>query len=342
MVAFETDGIVLSGGGSNASPPPSPTSLFRGYRSSLGGTLVGGGGGGGNHAKRSSSILSRQNAPVLQGIRVTRVVSDDDFDSGDASGRPSSAPGPTRAGGVGGTTGPRSQRGFFPSTPDPGPDPGDNNSTAAAAVGNLSRSAPSSPKRPGLSSTVKNLLGTKDGLAQLRLSLQDEDTDPESGGGKAGAAAKAAVAAAMGSSGRSVSMIKGEAVAVAAGQRGTGAAAAKLSEVIAAKRRPSSAPSPATVSKKASVFGGLVQTLVESNVREAIKRETGCREKYSCSSPPTPLTLPPAPEDLVERLLMMQIHLRPLACSAGLDRSRAPSRSWQGDAWINYCSSRSG
>ncbi|CAM9835735.1 unnamed protein product, partial [Scytosiphon promiscuus] len=55
-----------------------------------------------------------------------------------------------------------------------------------------------------------------------------------------------------------------ESLRATAGQGAAGAAAARLSIAL----RPSSAPSPATaatVTKKASVFGGLVQTLVESN-----------------------------------------------------------------------------
>ena len=256
MTAFETDDDIGKSGGT-------VTAYFgRGYRSSLGGTLVGSGGAS-NKTKRSSTS---QNVPA---IRVTRVDSNDDVDGGGSgggdavNGRPSSAPEPKR---INPTA--RSQEGFFP--PASGPE-----SENAAIDGGISRSAPNSPKRPGLSGTVKKLLGTKDGLAQLRASLQgdDEDGDDENSGARAVAAARA-ITAAMGSSGRAVAVTKGEAVARAAGQAAAGVAAARLSVALRQKRRPSSAPSPAAVSKKSSVFGGLVQTLVESNVRTRnIERE---------------------------------------------------------------------
>ncbi|CAM9388792.1 unnamed protein product, partial [Hapterophycus canaliculatus] len=194
----------------------------------------------------------RHSIPPLEGILVSRVETEAGFRHGgvpDGIIRPSSAPGP-------GT------------------------STAVEA---LSRSAPNSPKRVGaggskrgsLSTTVKNLLGTKDGLENLRASLQGDDKCNPDGAAGATAKAVAAVRAARanqgdpaGGGGRGrgagVAMMMPEAVARAAGQGAAGAAAARLSGAL----RPSSAPSPATtapVSKKASVFGGLVQTLVESN-----------------------------------------------------------------------------
>lgn len=255
MTAFETEGIAKNGGPS-VDPISgnciAPASLGRGYRSSLGGTLVGGGSTS-NHARQ-------HHAPALQGILVSRVESDDDIDDdgGDINGRPSSAPGPARAGSTA-----RSPEVFFRSASRAG--------STNAAIDGLSQSAPSSPKSPGLSGTVRKLLGTKDGLAQLRASLRDDDDVDNPEGGTAAAAARA-VRAAMGNSSKSIAMSKREAVARAAGQGPAGIAAARLSGALA-KNRPSSAPSPAAVSKKASVFGGLVQTLVESNVRPTKNRK---------------------------------------------------------------------
>lgn len=250
-----------------------PTTLGGGYRSSLGGTLFDGCGGGGDSLadgggrktspKRMSSMSTRLNAPATGGIRVSRVeTDDDDGDGSDAVGcRPSSAPGPRQM--KSGTAGLQT---FFPSTTAAAAADGRSSGATGAGAGaaptdRLSQSLPGSPKRLGskrssLSGTVRKLLGTADGLNKLRASLQDDD-DPEGA-----AAAARAVQVAMGNA---LAMRKGEAVARAAGQGGAGLVAARLTGRLATKR-PSSAPNRAEVSKKPSVFEGLVQTLVDSNV----------------------------------------------------------------------------
>ncbi|CAN0172311.1 unnamed protein product [Ectocarpus sp. 6 AP-2014] len=233
--------------------------IGHGYRSSLGGTIVGSSG-------RGKRVSARPNAPRLEDIRVSRVATDCGFNLHEhANRRPSSAPDPTAAAAAWS---------------------GETNSgetTAAASVeatstpvDQISRSTPNSPKRfaaggertsnpRSLSVTVRNLLGTEGGLDKLRESLQEDEANP----GKAAAAAEEVRSAmrktaAAGDKGN-VSMHKHEAVARAAGQGAAGMAAARLTSGLFLKR-PSSAPSPAAaVTKKASVFGGLVQTLVESN-----------------------------------------------------------------------------
>lgn len=239
-----------------------PTTVGHGYRSSLGGTIVGSGG-------RGKRVSVRPSVPPLEEIRVSRVETDASCIPEEyANRRPSSAPGPTAAAAAAAWSGETDSR----------------ETTAAASVttisnpvDRMSRSTPSSPKRlaaggertskrTSLSMTIKNLLGTEGGLAKLRESLQEDEKNP----GKAAAAAEEVRAAmrkstAAGDKG-TVSMHKPEAVARAAGQGGAGMAAARLTSGLFLKR-PSSAPSPAAaVTKKASVFGGLVQTLVESNV----------------------------------------------------------------------------
>ncbi|CAM9216135.1 unnamed protein product [Ectocarpus sp. 13 AM-2016] len=230
-----------------------------GYRSSLGGTIVGSSG-------RGKRVSTGPDFPPLEDIRVSRVEMDCDFNPDEhADRRPSSAPGPTVAAAAAWS--------------------GETNSgeTAAAAsaaststpVDRISRSTPDSPKRfaaggkrtskgRSLSVTVRNLLGTEGGLDKLRESLEEDEANP----GKAAAAAEAVRAAVRKTAGgdkRTVSMHKHEAVARAAGQGAAGMAAARLTSGLFLKR-PSSAPSPAAaMTKKASVFGGLVQTLVESN-----------------------------------------------------------------------------
>lgn len=196
--------------------------------------------------------MSARLTPAPESIRVSRVETD--ADDGDGGGRPSSAPGeqPRKRGAAG-------LQSFFPS-------PG-----AAATTDRLSQSLPGSPKRLGskqnsLKDTVRKLVETEDGLKNLRASLQDDD-DPEGA-----AAAARAVQVAMGNA---LAMRKGEAVARAAGQGATGFVAAKLTGRLATKR-PFSAPN---VSKKASVFEGLVQTLVDSNVSrvsDAAAKSWGC------------------------------------------------------------------
>eukprot|EP00903_Cladosiphon_okamuranus_P012090 g11349.t1 len=259
VTACETDDIANSDGST-------PASLGRGYRSSPGGTLVdSSGGGASNLSKQPSPMSTRKHVPAIQVSRVeTYVGTQGDTRDDVVNGRPSSAPGPTRA--ADGTA--CGQQGFFPPA-FAGPESNSNADTVMD--GGLSRSAPSSPKRSDLSRVVKNLLRTEDGLAQLRTSLQNDDDDDddhddaENSGGSVAAAARA-VRTALWKSGRDEAMTKGEAVARAAGQGGAGAAAARLGGVLRQKKgRPASAPSPAAVSKKASVFGGLVQTLVESN-----------------------------------------------------------------------------
>ncbi|CBJ26522.1 conserved unknown protein [Ectocarpus siliculosus] len=233
--------------------------IGHGYRSSLGGTIVGSSG-------RGKSVSARPNVPRLEDIRVSRVATDCGFNPDEhANRRPSSAPDPTAAAAawsgetnIGETTAAASV------------------ATTSTPVDRISRSSPNSPKRfaaggertskrRSLSITVRNLLGTEGGLDKLRESLQEDEANP----GKAAAAAEEVrgamrKTAAAGDKGN-VSMHKHEAVARAAGQGAAGMAAARLTSGLFLKR-PSSAPSPAAaVTKKASVFGGLVQTLVESN-----------------------------------------------------------------------------
>ncbi|CAM9131909.1 unnamed protein product [Ectocarpus fasciculatus] len=236
------------------------TTIGHGYRSSLGGTVVGSSGRG----KRASA---RPNVPPLEGIRVSRVESDADFNpEGYAIRRPSSAPGPTPAAAAWSGETNSVETTAAASVP-----------TTSTPVDRISRSTPNSPERfaagggqnstrRSLNMTVKNLLGTEGGLEKLRESLQEDEANP----GKATAAAEAVRAAmrktAFGGNKGNVSMHKHEAVARAVGQGAAGMAAARLTSGLFHKR-PSSAPSPAAaaVTKKASVFGGLVQTLVESN-----------------------------------------------------------------------------
>eukprot|EP00752_Nemacystus_decipiens_P011662 g10350.t1 len=276
VTAFETDDTEKSGGpsagrGSAGRIGTATVSLGRGYRSSLGGTLVSSGGGGSanSHAERSSSMSARHgvtaNVPVLHGIRVSQVESIDGLDCGggrgESNGRPASAPGPAR------TTDSLPARSQHASVFPPLATENGAGNGAADNKGGLSRSAPNSPKGLGrLSGTVKRLLGTKDGLAQLRESLHDDDdNDTGNSSGKAIAAANAVLAAMGASGGQPPTMMKAESVATVAGQRAAGVAAARLSGTVVTRKRPSSAPSPVVVSKKSSVFGGLVQTLVESN-----------------------------------------------------------------------------
>lgn len=221
---------------------------------------------------------SRPQVPPIEGIPLSRVGTEPDSRHQVVPGgitRPSSAPGPGignasalethGAGGVPAVDGANSGEGLSRSAPD-------SSKRSAATAG--------SKGRP-LSVTVRNLMGTNDGLVNLRASLQDGggggNSDGEGGAATAAAAAAAAARATMRDSvsaggrgggrghGAGVAMMMPEAVARAAGQGAAGAAAARLSIAL----RPSSAPSFATarpVTKKASVFGGLVQTLVESNV----------------------------------------------------------------------------
>ena len=264
VTAFVTDDAVRKD-----RPGVNESTVPGGYRSSLGGTLAGGGGGGGNDG--------------VEVIRVSRVASDpgNGDDGGDASRRPSSAPGPRPQ-----KDGSAGSHNFFPSPADRRIASGNSGAGAAgvatsAPADRLARSLPGSPSKrtgPGgrtLSVTVKKLLGTKDGLNKLRASLQDDD-DP-----KGMAAAAREVQEAMGNAERLVAMSKGEAVARAAGQGAAGLAAGRLSGILAG-RRPGSAPSRGTeVTKKASVFEGLVQTLVESNVSQAQKkRYRFCRARW--------------------------------------------------------------
>ncbi|CAB1117856.1 unnamed protein product [Ectocarpus sp. CCAP 1310/34] len=235
------------------------TTIGHGYRSSLGGTIVGSSG-------RGERASARPNVTHLEDIRMSRVVADCDFNPDEhANRRSSSAPDPTAAAAAwsgeansGETTAAASV------------------ATTSTPVDRISRSTPNSPKglaaggertskRRSLSVTIRNLLGTEGGLDKLRESLQED----EANSGKAAAAAEAVRAAmrktATGGDKGTVSMHKHEAVARAAGQGTAGMAAARLTSGLFLKR-PSSAPSPAAaVTKKASVFGGLVQTLVESN-----------------------------------------------------------------------------
>ncbi|CAN0135968.1 unnamed protein product [Ectocarpus sp. 12 AP-2014] len=229
-----------------------------GYRSSLGGTII-------DSSGRGKRVSTRPDVPRLEDIRVSRVAMDCGFNPDEhADRRPSSAPDPTAAAAAWS---------------------GETNSgetTAAASLASTStpvdrilRSTPNSPQRfaaggertsngRSLSVTVRNLLVTEGGLDKLRESLEEDEANP----GKAAAAAEAVRAAVRKTAGgdkASVSMHKHEAVARAAGQGAAGMAAARLTSRLFLKR-PSSAPSPAAaVTKKASVFGGLVQTLVESN-----------------------------------------------------------------------------
>lgn len=234
--------------------------IGHGYRSSLGGTIVGSSG-------RGKRVSARPDVSPLEDIRVSKVVTDCGFNPDQhANRRPSSAPDPTAAAAAwsgetnsGETTAAASV------------------ATTFAPVDRISRSTPNSPKRfaaggertskrRSLSVTVRNLLGTESGLDKLRESLQEDEANP----GKAAAAAEGVRAVmrktSTGGDKGTVSMHKHEAVARAAGQGAAGMAAARLTSGLFLKR-PSSAPSPAAaVTKKASVFGGLVQTLVESNV----------------------------------------------------------------------------
>ncbi|CAN0054674.1 unnamed protein product [Ectocarpus sp. 12 AP-2014] len=231
--------------------------IGHGYRSSLGGTIV-------DSSGRGKRVSARPNVPRLEDIRVSRVVADSCFNPDEhANRRPSSAPDPTAAAAAwsgetnsGETTAAASVE------------------TTSTPIDRISRTTPNSPKRlaaggertskrRSLSVTVRNLLGTEGGLDKLRESLKEDKANP----GKAAAAAEAVMAATRKTAGGdkgTVSMHKHEAVARAAGQGAAGMAAARLTSGLFLKR-PSSAPSPAAVTKKASVFGGLVQTLVESN-----------------------------------------------------------------------------
>lgn len=227
--------------------------LNRGNQTSFGGTAI-----DSNRGKKRAKQFSRTSArpdandPVLEDIIVSRVDFHDNEGGGIVQGGSNSNGGGKSGGGGGATDNNRSFR-SAPSPPERSSFAVDKGSGRSIALG----------------PTVRKLLVAEDGLKNLCASLQNDDADGDNPEGAA-ASARAAVRRAMGRSDQLVTMARPESVARSVDQV---AAGLEVSEP-RGNNRPRSAPPRSSIAKKASVFGSLVHSLVETNVRFIYVRET--------------------------------------------------------------------